>query len=60
MPNPLEDSEHVRYIPEDILETYLNDNQLAERMNPEGSYERREPGEGEGPVNVQEWLMQIR
>jgi polyphosphate kinase len=57
---PLENPEHVRYIREDVLETYLNDNQLAYRMNPDGSYERKGPAEGVEPVDVQEWLMEMR
>jgi polyphosphate kinase len=57
---PLEGPEHVRYIREDVLEIYLRDNQLAYRMQPDGSYERKRPGEGEEQVNVQEWLMQMR
>jgi len=57
---PLENPEHVRYMREDVLETYLRDNQLAYRMQPDGSYERKRPGEGEERVNVQEWLMKMR
>ena len=57
---PLENPEHVRYLREDVLETYLRDNQLAYRMNPDGSYERKRSREGEERVNVQEWLMRVR
>jgi polyphosphate kinase len=57
---PLENPEHIRYIREDVLETYLGDNQLAYKMQADGSYERKRPGEAEGPVNVQERLMQMR
>jgi polyphosphate kinase len=57
---PLENPEHLRYIREDVLGNYLRDNQLAYRMQPNGKYVPREPGEGEEPVNVQDWLMHIR
>jgi polyphosphate kinase len=57
---PLENPEHIRYIREDVLETYLRDNQLAYQMQADGSYERKRPGEGEQLVNVQEWLMHRR
>ena len=56
----LENPEHVRHIREDVLEIYLKDNQLAYRMQPDGSYVRKRPGPGEGPVNVQSWLMHAR
>ncbi|HEX9385113.1 MAG TPA: polyphosphate kinase 1 [Anaerolineales bacterium] len=57
---PLENPEHIRYIREDVLETYLRDHQLSYKLQAEGGYERKEPGEGEQPVNVQEWLMHMR
>lgn len=57
---PLENPEHIRYIREDVLETYLRDNQLAYRLQPDGTYERKQPAEGESPVSVQEWLMHMR
>jgi polyphosphate kinase len=57
---PLEVPEHIRYIREDVLETYLRDNQLAYRMRADGTYERKHPGAGDQPVDVQEWLMDLR
>jgi polyphosphate kinase len=57
---PLENPEHIRYIREDVLETYLRDNQLAYKLQADGRYERKEPGEAEQPVNVQNWLMDMR
>jgi polyphosphate kinase len=57
---PLENPEHVRYVREDVLETYLGDNQLAYKMQSDGNYERKTPPKGEGSVNVQDWLMQMR
>ncbi|HLO16267.1 MAG TPA: polyphosphate kinase 1 [Anaerolineales bacterium] len=57
---PLENSEHIRHIREDVLDTYLQDNQLAYVLQPDGTYQRKEPGVGERPVNVQNWLMRAR
>jgi len=57
---PLENPEHLRYIREDVLETYLLDNQLAYQMQSDGKYEHKEPGEGEQLVNIQNWLMDLR
>ncbi len=57
---PLENPEHIRYICEEVLDTYLRDNQLAYRMLPDGRYEHKQPGEGEPPVSVQDRLMQLR
>jgi polyphosphate kinase len=57
---PLENSNHVRYIREGVLETYLMDNQLAYKMQANGKYERKEPHLWEQPVNSQSWFMHIR
>ena len=57
---PLENPEHVRYIREDVLDTYLRDNQLAYTMQPTGKYERKKPPKGQQSVNVQNWLMRLR
>jgi len=36
---PVEDSEHIRYIKDQVLETYLSDNVKARLMKSDGSYE---------------------
>lgn len=56
---PLENPEHVRYVREDVLGTYLCDNQLAYKMQSNGKYEQKRPDGDEPPVNVQDWLMHI-
>ena len=53
-------AEQLLDICEEVLDTYLRDNQLACRMHADGSYERKQPGEGEQPVNVQDRLMRLR
>ena len=54
---PLENPAHVRYVREDVLGTYLRDNQLAYQMQSNGKYEQKRPNGDEPPVNVQDWLM---
>jgi polyphosphate kinase len=57
---PLENPEHIRRVCEDVLNVYLRDNQLAYALLSDGKYERKVPGNGERPVNVQNWLMHER
>jgi polyphosphate kinase len=57
---PLEDPEHIRSIREDVLETYLCDNQLSYAMQPNGSYVRRKLEKGEPIVSVQDALMRTK
>ena len=57
---PVEDAEIVRYIREDVLETYLADNVKARLMQPDGSYRRKLPAAGEAAVNAQQVLLARR
>jgi polyphosphate kinase len=57
---PVEDPEIVRHLRDDILETYLSDNVKARVMQPDGSYVRRVPKEGEPLVNAQQVLLERR
>jgi len=54
---PLEKPEHIRYLRDQVLETYLQDNLRARVMQPNGQYKRRKPGSGLEPVDIQNWLM---
>ena len=54
---PLEKPEHVRYLRDQVLETYLHDNLRARVMQADGKYKRLKPGSGQEHVDVQEWLM---
>jgi len=54
---PLEKVEHVRYLRDQVLEKYLQDNLRARVMQPDGSYERLKPVSGQDGTDVQEWLM---
>ncbi len=55
---PLEKPAHVRYLKEQVLDVYLNDNLRARLMKSDGTYVRAKPGEK--PLDVQEWLMSHR
>ncbi|MCC7342568.1 MAG: polyphosphate kinase 1, partial [Bryobacterales bacterium] len=57
---PVEDAEIVRYLREDVLETYLADNVKARLMQPDGSYIRKLPVAGEAAVNAQQALLARR
>ncbi len=46
---PVEDPQYVRYLREEVLETYLSDNVKARIMQPDGSYVRQDaPATGDG------------
>lgn len=55
---PIENEQHIRYIRDYILETYLNDNSSARLMKPDGTYVRVSPGENQTSFNAQEVFMQ--
>lgn len=57
---PIESPEMVRHVREDILETYLNDNDSARKMRGDGTYERVRPLGGAPVVNVQQYLLRDR
>jgi polyphosphate kinase len=54
---PLEKPEHLRYLRDQVLETYLRDNLRARVMQADGKYKRLKPGSSQEKVDVQEWLM---
>jgi polyphosphate kinase len=55
---PVERSEHIRYLRDHVLETYIKDNTSARVMHPDGNYKRLHPSEKEESVDIQNWLMQ--
>lgn len=55
---PVQDHRLVRYLRDDVLQTYLNANVKVRLMQKDGSYRRLEPAAGEPPLNPQEWLLQ--
>ncbi|MCS6950593.1 MAG: polyphosphate kinase 1 [Armatimonadota bacterium] len=54
---PVERQEHIRYLRDRVLETYLRDNRRARRMMPDGTYQRLFPQNGEPAIDAQETLM---
>jgi len=54
---PLENIDHIRYLREKVLETYLKDNMRARIMQQDGSYVRLKPPGADHAVDVQEYLM---
>ncbi|MGD8405219.1 MAG: polyphosphate kinase 1 [Anaerolineales bacterium] len=55
---PVERKEHLRYLRDHVLESYLKDNMSARVMQPDGSYKRLHPSNKEEGLEVQNWLMQ--
>jgi polyphosphate kinase len=55
---PVESPEHIRYLRDQVLECYLQDNRRARMMQPDGSYQRLYPSDGQSEIDVQFRLMQ--
>ncbi len=54
---PVTDPALVRYLRDDVLRVYLEDNVRARRMRPDATYERLTPAEGQAPVDAQAALL---
>ena len=54
---PVRDPELLRYLRQDVLETYLTDNVRARRMRADGGYDRLRPREGVPAVDSQAALL---
>jgi polyphosphate kinase len=54
---PVEETRYVRYIRQQVLETYLRDNTSARLMQPDGSYKRLAPADGAPEINAQQILL---
>lgn len=54
---PVENPQWREVIINDILGMGLRDNVQARRLLPDGTYERKQPTEGEAAVNSQEWFL---
>ena len=57
---PVEEINLIRYIRDQILETYLSDNIKARLMNSDGSYEYLKPGPGQEQINSQRRFLELR
>ncbi len=54
---PVESPHLIRYVRDQVLRVYWNDNVKARVMQPDGTYEHRHPAPGEEPLNSQEWFI---
>ena len=54
---PVQDKRIIRYLRDDLLETYLISNTKVRCMQPDGFYKRISPKNGEPAINSQEWLI---
>jgi polyphosphate kinase len=54
---PVQDRQFIRYLRDDVLETYLTDNLKARKLNSDGTYARVTASEGETAKNSQNWLL---
>jgi polyphosphate kinase len=54
---PVENPAHIHHLRENVLAAYLRDNTRARLMQPDGTYSRLKPKEGENLLDIQEWLM---
>jgi polyphosphate kinase len=57
---PVEDSKMIRYLRDDVLAEYQNDNVKARLMGPDGTYKRIERNGDDPPLNIQVKLFDIR
>ena len=57
---PVENSKHVRFLRDEVLQSYLKDNVRARVMHGDGSYQRLEPQKEDKVMDIQDWLMTNR
>jgi polyphosphate kinase len=57
---PVEDQDFIRYLRDDVLAEYQNDNVKARLMKSDGTYERIKRNGDEPPLNIQVKLFDIR
>ncbi|OQY30886.1 MAG: polyphosphate kinase 1 [Anaerolineaceae bacterium 4572_5.1] len=54
---PVSAPQKIRYIRDQILNAYLSDNSKARLMQPDGTYKRLAPSNGDEAISVQAWLL---
>lgn len=57
---PVQGTDMIRHLRDDILGTYLRDNVKARRMSADGTYQRVKAGPKETPLNSQAWFLKRR
>ncbi|HWQ85014.1 MAG TPA: hypothetical protein VN363_10630, partial [Anaerolineales bacterium] len=56
---PVSEQRLIRYLRDDVLESYLKDNVKARLMKKDGTFIRLKPKGNDPESNVQEWLLQF-
>ncbi|MGW8224320.1 MAG: polyphosphate kinase 1 [Anaerolineales bacterium] len=57
---PVQDKKLIRYLKDDVLAEYQNDNVKSRLMNSDGTFTRITPKDGDAPLNIQVKLFEIR
>jgi polyphosphate kinase len=57
---PIQEQRLIRHLRDEVLETYLSDNVLAHRLQPDGTYTKPKLGNKQTPLNSQTWFIQKR
>ena len=57
---PVENPKHVRYLKDEVLQSYLKDNLRARVMQGDGTYNRLTPEKEDKSMDIQDWLMKNR
>jgi len=57
---PVQDENFIRYLKDDVLAEYQNDNVKARLMKSDGTYEKVSSKDGDAPLNIQVKLFDIR
>jgi len=57
---PVENRAHLRYLRDEVLETYLHDNMRARIMQADGTYLRIKPSDKDQKIDSQELMMSKR
>jgi len=56
---PVLDRRLIRYLRDDVLDTYLKANKKVRVLQSDGSYQRLLPNPGDPLINPQDWLIQL-
>ncbi len=56
---PVQDRRIIRYLRDEVLDTYLKANKKVRVLQPDGSYKHLQPTAGDPLINPQEWLIQL-
>jgi polyphosphate kinase len=54
---PVESPEHIRYLRDEVISHYLDENLRAWVLQPDGAYQRTKPNSGDPGLDIQKFLM---